>query len=130
MSASSWLRNVLVGSMLGLLGVGCRTPGAPIAPEDENIEEQAMRTEMMEHRGRFELKSGLMFPVNNRLSSADPSDGVLGLKGAFEAVQKGMFFGLEVDYAEMDTKDPITPARLAVPGTNLLGLHTRSEERR
>ena len=123
MSARARLRNILVWSALGLLGAGCKTtPSVPMGPDDETGDEQALRSEFMTHCGRIEAKTGIVLPVNDRFDISDPSDGVVGVKGSFEAVEKGMFFGLEFDYTGIDVKDPITPATLGAQ--NLLNLHT------
>ena len=109
-------------SWLGLLALGCAaaTNREPVE-EEEDVEARAMRTEMLEHRGRLEPKTGFIFPINDRLKSSDPSSPVLGMKGQFEAVSKGMWFGVEFLFARLDTKDPITTA-LSAP--ELLTLKT------
>jgi hypothetical protein len=123
---SSRIRTLLCAmawSWLGILALGCATAGnREPAEEDEDIEARAMRTEMLEHRGRLEPKTGIVFPINNQLSNSDPGSPVIGMKGQFEAVSKGMWFGVEFNFVRMDTQNPV-PSPLP-SGVNLLTLKT------
>ncbi len=102
------VRNVLSWSVVGLLAIGCRTPSSAPSDEEENVEAEAARTEMLQHRARIEPKTGFMIPVNNRFDVSDPTDGVAGIKGSFEAF-KFIWFGAEFDYAKYNSKDPAQP---------------------
>lgn len=107
------IRGVIYGSLLGLLALGCKAvPPSPMDyEEEENIEETVLRTEMMKHRARVEPKTGVLIPVNGDFEIADLSSPVIGVKGSFEAIQKGMFFGLEFNYAHFETKNPLQPSQ-------------------
>ncbi len=104
-------RGVVYLSLLGMLAFGCRT--VPVAQfsefeEGEDIEGLVVRTEMMKHRGRAEPKTGIMIPINTSFDIATPADGVSGIKASYEAIQKGMFFGIEFNYVNFESKSPIT----------------------
>jgi hypothetical protein len=74
------------------------------AEEEENPEERVASSEMLEHRARIEPKTGIILPVNQLFKTAGPGDGASGIKGSFEAVEKGIWFGLEFDYTGMKTE--------------------------
>jgi hypothetical protein len=103
------VRRLISWSFIGLLAIGCQsTPNGPAVADGEegDMEASIERDEMMKHRARLEPKTGISFPMNNEFEVADPSDGVGGIKGAFEAIQKGFWFGLEFDYMAFDSKNP------------------------
>ncbi len=106
MSFRRSIHGLISCSFLGLLAAGCSTPPPPGSEEEESIEAMTERTEMMTHRARLEPKTGIAVPINDRFEIATPTDGMSGIKGAIEVVQKGMWLGLEFDFAEIDTKNP------------------------
>lgn len=94
---------------LWVLAAGCAGAPDPF-DEDEDVEARAMRTEMLKHRGRVEPKGGIAIPMNSEFDVALPvgsDEMMLGVKGMFEAVQKGMWFGFEFNAIGMESKDPI-----------------------
>ena len=116
-----WSIYAVFSCSLGFLAPGCSTPPPPGSEEEESIEAMTERTEMMKHRARLEPKVGIAIPVNNRFNTATIADGgVSGIKGAFEAVQKGMWLGVEFDYANIESNHPLTdPQQLVTNGANL-----------
>jgi hypothetical protein len=94
-------------SLLGLLAQGCRSGPAPVLEEDEDIAAKVMQSEMLEHRARLEPKTGLVIPINSHYKIATPADAVAGIEGKFEAVQKGMWFGLNFDFATIESENPL-----------------------
>ena len=113
----------LVVALCCILVTGCNTvPSAPedeVLAEDRDAETEAMSTEMLRQRGRIEPRVGVAVPVNSNLESGAGA----GVRAQLEAVQKGLFFGIQFDWITMDSKDPIDP------GTNqntLLSLDTEN----
>jgi hypothetical protein len=50
-----------------------------------------------------------MIPLNSEFKPSGPMDGTSGIKGSLEAVQRGLFLGIEFDYAEIESKNPLPP---------------------
>jgi hypothetical protein len=103
------VRRLISWSFIGLLAIGCQsTPtGAGPAEDEQDMEGSIERGEMMKHRARLEPKTGVSIPINNEFDISNPIDGVAGLKGAFEAIQKGFWFGLEFNYMSYETRNPV-----------------------
>ncbi len=104
-----------------LIAVGCTAVPPVETLEEEDIEGRVMREELTSNRGRLQFpKIGVAIPVNSQLKPGI----ITGIRGQIEAVQKGMWFGFEFDYANMDSKDPVTSgtsqAELAAADTEQL----------
>jgi len=117
------------GAVLALCLTGCIAPPEDYYEEDEDLEARTLRTEMLTHRARLEVRHGFVLPINSKFDATTPI-GVVGVKGQIESVQKGMWFGLEFDYMELDSTDPVglgTPeAALLIADTeDLMDSHTR-----
>jgi len=99
------LTGVILASWLAFVTLGCTvTPSqAPLA-EEEDIEAQVLQTALIRNRARLEPKGGVVVPLNAEYDVAAAA----GIRGQIEAVIRGMWFGLEFDYANVETTDPIT----------------------
>lgn len=105
------LRNTFAWFVLGVFAAGCKTAPPPSdipEEEEEDVETKTALTEMMQHRAFVQLKTGVMIPFNNEFETAGIADGVSGVKGALETIQKGMWLGMEFDYARVHSSKPVS----------------------
>ncbi len=106
MSPRMWsCRSPLFWLFPALIAMGCTALPPVDTFEEEDIEGRVMREELTSNRARLQFpKVGVAIPVNSKLKPGI----IVGLRGQIEAVQKGMWFGLEFDYAAIDSKDPVS----------------------
>jgi hypothetical protein len=101
-------------SFLGLMALVFQSAPVAIAAdedEEESPDARIERTEMFKHRARLEPKTGLRFPINDKFDVAvpfDPTNAVAGVKGALEAVERGIWLGFEFTYTEFEVGDPLS----------------------
>jgi len=110
-------------SLLGLTAPGCATRPSGPPGEEEDIEAQTMRESMLTRRARLEPKGGIVWPQNDKY---DVGWGA-GIKGQIEAIEKWLWFGLQFDYAAVDTKDPLEVVGPSVPAPDLGSLKTEQQ---
>src|SRR5574341_1422863 len=107
---STWLARLTLAlfmtalCMTALSVTGCTATPSMDADEEEDIEAQTLHTTMLRNRGHLEPKGGLVIPTSSKY---DPAAGA-GLRGQIEAVMKGMWLGLDFDYASVDSSSALT----------------------
>jgi len=95
-------------SFLAFLSLGCPIP-ASAADDQDDIEGQVERSMMFTQHARIDPKTGFRIPINDKIDIATPADIVTGIQAAFEAIDRGIWFGLEFDYSLFQIASGVNP---------------------